>query len=196
LLRFWQPFEHIVSPARQALQSVPAALHADGQVIIVVLQEPAASHIAADVRTPPVHDWSAPHDVPAGLLPLVTQSWLPVAHEVVPSLHGSDAVHAVPAMQGMQLPVLQTRFVPQLVPLGTAMPLSWQVAVPVVQVSDPVWQGLLGVQAPPAMHGRHAPLLQTRSVPHGVPFATLPVSAQTEAPVTHDVAPVRHLLAG
>ena len=62
--------------------------------------------------------------MPAGLLPLATQSWLPVAHEVVPSLHGSDAVQVVPAVHGMQLPALHTRFVPQLVPLGTAIPLS------------------------------------------------------------------------
>ena len=52
------------------------------------------------------------------------------------------------------------------------------------------------MQAPPAVHATQAPLLHTRLVPHVVPFATFPVSAQTEAPVTHDVAPVRHGFVG
>src|SRR6185436_4018066 len=98
LFRFWQPFGHIVSPDRQALQSVPAALHADGHVIIVVLHAALASHIAADVLTPPVHDWAAPHSVPTGLLPLATHTELPVVQDVVPSRQGSDAVHATPAV--------------------------------------------------------------------------------------------------
>jgi hypothetical protein len=95
-----------------------------------------------------------------------------------------------------QLPALHTMFVPHVAPLPTAVPLSWQVALPVVQVSAPTWQGLVGVQAPPAVQGTHAPLLHTWLVPQVVPFATLPVSAQTDAPVTHEVAPVRHLFVG
>jgi hypothetical protein len=196
LLRFWQPFGHIVSPERQALQSVPAALHADGQVVIVVRHAPLASHIAADVRMPFAHDWAAPHSVPTGLLPLFTQTELPVAHEVRPSLQGSVGVHATPAVHGSQLPDRQTWFVPQLVPSARAAPVSWQVAAPVVQVSVPVWQGLAGVQAPPAVHATHAPVLHTRLVPHTVPFGAFPVSAQTDAPVTHDVAPVLQRLVG
>src|SRR5262245_38828977 len=100
LLRLWQPSVHIVSPARQALQSVPAALHADGQVIMVVTHAARALHVASDVRTPAVHDWVAPHSVPAGLLPLFTQTEVPVEHDVVPSLHGSDDVQATPAVHG------------------------------------------------------------------------------------------------
>jgi hypothetical protein len=188
--------EHIVSPPAHALQSVPAALHADGQVVIVVLHAAAASHIAADVRTPSTHDCAAPHTVPTGLLPLATHTELPVEHDVMPSLHGSAGVQATPAVHATQLPARQTWFVPQLAPFATAVPVSWQVALPVVQVSVPVWQGLFGVHAPPAVHATHVPLLQTRLLPHVEPFATFPVSAQTEAPVTHDVAPVRHGLVG
>jgi hypothetical protein len=70
------------------------------------------------------------------------------------------------------------------------------VELPVMQVSVPVWQGFVGVQAPPAAHATQLPLLQTRLVPHVEPLATFPVSAQTEAPVTHDVAPVRHGFVG
>jgi hypothetical protein len=179
------------------LQSVPAALHADGQVVIVLWHAPLASHIAADVLTPLVHDWAAPHSVPTGRLPLVTQTDVPVAHEVVPTLQGSDGVHVTPAVHGTQLPDRQTWFVPQLVPSASAAPLSWQVEVPVMQVSVPLWQGLLiGVQAPPAVHATQFPLLHTRLLPQAVPFATFPVSAQTEAPVTHEVAPVRQGFVG
>jgi hypothetical protein len=124
LLRFWQPFEHIVSPAAHALQSVPAALHADGQVVVVLLHIAVASHIAADVRTPPAHDWAAPQSVPTDLFPLATHTELPVAHEVMPTLHGSVGVHATPPMHGTQLPNLHTWFTPQLVPLVSAVPLS------------------------------------------------------------------------
>jgi hypothetical protein len=38
--------------------------------------------------------------------------------------------------------------------------------------------------------------LQTLFVPHEVPFVTFPVSAQTDIPVAHEVAPVRHAFAG
>ena len=196
MLRFWQPFVHIVSPATHALQSVPAALHADGQVVIVVVHAALAVHIAADVLMPPVHDWAAPHSVPTGRLPLFAHTETPVEHDVMPSLQGSDGVQATPAVHGTQLPVRQTWFTPQLAPFASDVPVSAQVGAPVVQVSVPVWQGLAGVQAPPGTQSLHMPLLQTRLVPHVVPFATFPVSAQTEVPVTHDVAPVRHGLVG
>jgi hypothetical protein len=55
---------------------------------------------------------------------------------------------------------------------------------------------LAGVQLPPAVHETQLPPLQTLFVPQEVPFATLPVSAQTEAPVTQEVVPVRQLLVG
>ena len=121
---------------------------------------------------------------------------LPVEQDVIPNLHGSDGVHVTPAVHGTQPPVLQTWFVPQLVPSASAVPASWQVAVPVLQVSVPRWHGLAGVQLPPAVHVTQVPLLQTLLLPHEVPFATFPVSAQTDAPVTHDVAPVLHRLVG
>jgi hypothetical protein len=53
-------------------------------------------------------------------------------------LHGSDGVQVTPPAHGTQLPALHTWFAPQLVPLASAVPVSWQVALPVVQVSVPV----------------------------------------------------------
>jgi len=187
---------HIVSPARQALQSVPAALHADAQVIIEVTHAATALQVASDVLTPAVHDWVAPHSVPIGLLPLFTQTDVPVEHEVWPTLQGSVGVQATPAVQGTQLPELQTWFVPQLVPLLISVPVSMQVGLPVVQICVPAWHGLLGAQATPDVHGTQLPSLQTWLLPHVVPFAMFPVSAQTAVPVTHEFTPVLHLFAG
>ena len=97
-----------------------------------------ASHIAADVSTPSVHDCAAPHSVPTGLLPLSTQTEDPVAQEVLPSLQGLVGEQVIPAVQETQLPVLHTRFVPQLLPSATSVPLSVHTDVPVLQLSVPL----------------------------------------------------------
>ena len=52
------------------------------------------------------------------------------------------------------------------------------------------------MQLPPAVQLLHVPALHTLLFPHDVPFVTFPVSAQTEVPVAHDVAPVRHAVEG
>jgi hypothetical protein len=132
------PFVHIVSPARQALQSVPAVLQALGQVVMVVTQAALALHIAADVLTPPAHDCAAPHSVPTDLLVVVAQTDVPVVHEVLPFLHGLLGVQVRPAVQETQPPVLQTMFVPQVAPSASEVPLSVQTEVPVVQDSVPL----------------------------------------------------------
>ena len=137
-----------------------------------------------------------PQAVPEGALPAATQTGLPVAQEIAPiGLQASPVEQTIPELQATQVPPLHTRLVPQVVPSG-AVPIAWQVAVPVWQVYAPTWQGALGVQLPPAIQLLHIPPLQTLFVPQEVPFATFPVSAQTEVPVAHEVAPVRQALAG
>jgi hypothetical protein len=76
------------------------------------------------------------------------------------------------------------------------VPLSVQVGAPVVQVSVPVWQGLVGVQAPPEAQVVQLPALHTMFAPQLVPLARLPDSMQTGEPVAHDVVPVLHVLVG
>jgi hypothetical protein len=92
-------------------------------------------------------------------------------------------------------PPLQTLLFPHEVPSVT-FPVSAQTEVPVAHEVAPVRQGFAGVQLTPAAQLPHVPPLQTLLFPHGVPSATFPVSAQTEVPVAHEVAPVRHGLAG
>jgi hypothetical protein len=115
--------------------------------------------------------------------------------EIAASLHGSSVEQVAPELQATQLPALHTLFVPQVVPSG-AVPIARQVAVPVWQVMAPTWQGSLGMQLPPAVQLLHIPPLHTLLFPQEFPSATLPVSAQTEVPVAHDVAPVRHTAPG
>jgi hypothetical protein len=86
-------------------------------------------------------------------------------------------------------------FVPQEVPLAT-LPVSAQTEVPVAQAIAPVRQTVAGVQAAPSAQSPQAPALHTLFVPHVVPLGTFPVSAQTDDPVTQEVAPVRQALAG
>ena len=93
-------------------------------------------------------------------------------------------------MHTPHVPLLQTMFVPQDAPLARFRPVSEHVIVG-AQVCVPAWHGFAGVQASPAVHDMQVPALHTRFVPHDVPLATFPDSAQTGAPMVHTVAPVR-----
>ena len=86
--------------------------------------------------------------------------------------------------------------VPQVLPSAASVPVSVQVELPVLQLRTPTWQGLLGVQAPPAVQTTQSPLLHTWFVPQDVPLGRFPVSAQADVPVRHDVVPVRQRFAG
>jgi hypothetical protein len=138
LARVSHPLVHIVSPARQALQSVPAVLQALGQVVVVVTQAWLALHISAEVLMPLVHDCAAPHSVPTGLLVVAAQTDVPVAHDVLPFLHGLVGEQVSPAVQETQPPVLQTMFVPHVAPSASEVPASVQVALPVWQDNVPL----------------------------------------------------------
>jgi hypothetical protein len=69
-------------------QSVPVVLQPLGHCIVAAAHVPFALHIAGSVKTPFAPDWPAPHSVPCPLLPVSVQTDAPVAHDVVPVLHG------------------------------------------------------------------------------------------------------------
>jgi hypothetical protein len=131
-----------------------------------------------------------PQVVPFALLPVSAHTDVPVTQEVVPVRHALVGWQLAPAVQATQVPLLQTRLVPQTVPLTSELPVSAQVIVG-EQAVMPAWQGFAGVQASPAVHATHAPALHTMLVPQLVPFATLPDSTQTGAPVVQVVMAVR-----
>jgi hypothetical protein len=70
-----------------------------------------------------------PQDVPLPRFPLSVQTDAPLEHTVAAVWQAFDDVHDTPAVHGTQLPLSQTLFVPQDVPLSW-FPLSVQTAAP------------------------------------------------------------------
>ena len=96
------------------------------------------------------------------------------------------------------MPPWQTMSVPQTAPLG-ALPDSMQTGAPVLQAMVPRLHGFPGgVQIVPATQAAQAPpALQTMSVPHEVPAATLvPLSMHAGAVPVQTSVPVWHLFVG
>jgi hypothetical protein len=215
----WQGFERAqVPPAvhethppplqtRPGPQEVPSgtASPVSWQVIAPVWQLTIpVSHGLAGVQLPPavqetqvplLQTLLVPHDVPFATFPTVVQTELPVEQEVTPVLHTLDGWQLPPAVQETQVPPLQTLLVPHEVPSAT-FPVSAHMEVPDMHDVAPVLQTLVGWQLTLAVQVPQVPLSQTLFVPQAVPLATLPVSAQTEVPDMHDVAPVLQTLVG
>ena len=193
-----QDVPHEVIPAVQpALHAVPAELQpVDEHVVLVgVGHPPLLSQTCAAVCVPLVQVWAAPQEVPASLLPVDTQTCLPVVHEYVPFLHPVvSGEHEPPAAQDTQAPALHTiPPVPQGVPFAS-MPVSAHARDPVLHEPETVWHatcvhefGLQVTQAPP--------LHTIPPDPQDVPLATIPVSLQTSAPVLQEPETVWHAAA-
>ena len=147
------------------------------------------------LHAPALHTLLLPHDVPFVRFPFSTQTEVPVAHDVAPVWHAVGGVQLTAAVQLLHAPALHTLLLPHDVPFAR-FPFSTQTEVPVAHDVAPVWHAVGGVQLTAAVQIPQAPPLQTLFVPHDVPFATFPVSAQTDIPVTQDVVPVRHAVAG
>lgn len=128
--------------------------------------------------------------------PVSVQTGVPVEQLVEPRSQMLLGVQAAPVAQGSHWPVLlQTSFVPQVVPCALALgPVSMQTCVPVEQSVVPRSQTLVGVHESPAVHGTHCPVpLQTSFVPQVVPaLAGVPWSAHVSTPVVHEVNPALH----
>ena len=177
---------------------MPAVLHPPlGQVVIVaqaLLRARCTS--AALVLTPLVHDWAAPHNVPTGLLPLSTQTEVPVVQEVIPYLHGLVGWQVWPATQETHIPSRQTWFVPHDRAVGHVGRCRCRPGCRWCRRASRCGKGWSACRRFPALQVTHPPPMQTRLLPHGVPFGRLAFSAQTEPPVEQDVAPILHTLAG
>ena len=75
-------------------------------------------------------------------------------HEVVPVWQAFAGVQATPAVQETQVPVLQTWFVPQVVP-SAMLPVSVQTAVPLAHERVAVRHGFVDAQGPPQRSKSH-----------------------------------------
>ncbi len=155
------------------------------------VQDPPAVQVA---QLPVLHTIPVPHELPAVLFPLSTQTDDPLEQDVVPVLHAFAGWQATPATHVTQRPTLHTRPDPHDVPSARAVPVSVQTAPPVLQDWLPVWQGLAGWQTVLAEQVTHAPFEQTMFEPQVVPLEALPDSTQVETPVAHEVVPSLHAL--
>jgi hypothetical protein len=142
------------------------------------------------LQLPAMQTRFVPQGVPFGTFALSAQTELPVAQDVAPSLQTFAGWHAAPDTQALQVPALQTRSTPQLVPLGRALFVIMQLGVG-EQAVTPVRHGLVGTQVRPAVQLTQLPPLQTMFVPQLVPSGALPDSTQVAEPVLQVVVPVR-----
>lgn len=143
-------------------------------------------------HTPLLQTMLVPQEVPLTRFLPVSVQVIDGEQDCVPAWQRFVGVQASPTVQDRQLPLLQTRFVPQVVPLAT-FPDSVQTGAPVLHVYPAVRQGLpVTVQAAPTVQSMHTPpVLQTLFVPQPVPAATfVPLSVQTGAPVVQESVPL------
>jgi hypothetical protein len=104
-------------------------------------------------------------------VPLSLQTGVPVEQASAPRWQALAGKQAAPSAQAAHCPERHTIPAPHEVPFGWS-PDSVQTEAPVAQESVPVRHEFPGgEQAPPAAQVTQAPLLQTLSCPHTVPFA-------------------------
>lgn len=185
---FGAPSTHVCVPV---VQEVTPLAHAALGLVLHDAPLTQLMQLAALLQT-----WLVPQLVPAALGVESRHTGAPVVQEMAPFAHAALGLvlQLCPAVQLTQLPaLLQTWLLPQLVPGALALPFS-QVRPPVAQDATPVKQGLgLVLQLPPAVHATHSPAgLHTWLVPQLLPTALGAESRHTDAPVMHEVTPVRH----
>lgn len=98
---------------------------------------------AQDPHVPLWQTWFVPHSIPLALFPASVHTGAPVPQLIVPVLQGFVGWQAVPAVHAIHVPVLQTWFVPQTVPL-VLLAISAHIEVPDAHEVAPVLQGFVG----------------------------------------------------
>ena len=90
-------------------------------------------------QAPWLHTCPFPQAMPLGASPLAAQTGAPVVQAILPVLQGIPASSQdMSAVQGVHSPAaLQTRLLPQVLPVALARPVSMQLAMPPAQVSVP-----------------------------------------------------------
>jgi hypothetical protein len=171
------PLPHTISPVRHAFVGMQASPAVHG------------------LQTPPPQTALAPQLVPSAMgLPVSLQTG-PAPHDRVPAWHGLAGVHADPSAHATHAPSLQTRSVPQLVPLGW-FPFWAQTGNPVLHVTTAVRHASPDGQLVPASQALQAPPPQTASGPQLVPSGSTVASSLQTGPAVHDRTPPWHGFVG
>lgn len=113
----------------------------------------------------------------------------PLEQSTLPVLQGFVGLHPEPWLHGLQLPLRHTP--PGHTVPFTRLPESVHTATPVPHSTDPVLQGLVGVQPEPWLQALQVPPLQTPPM-HVVPLVFGVSSTHCEEPEAHEVMPFRH----
>ena len=187
------PFARFVVVSPQTGVPVEQVLVPATHLFGLVVQDAPAVHAA---HAPLLHTWFVPQTEPFVLFtPESTHVEVPVAQDVCQTVHDVDGLQSTPAVQALHAPLLQTRFVPHVVPFAICVVESTQVCAPVAQEVVPARHGFgLVEQEAPAVHAVHVPALQTWFVPQDVPFESrVVVSMQVCTPVAQEVVPATHL---
>ncbi len=149
------PLVHAIDPVVHAMpvtQDIPS-VHA--------LQMP------VPLQTPPAHG------TPAGSLPVILHTGVPLEHSVRPISHGLPVVHAAASAHAPQVPpAAHTSPAPHGVPAG-AGPLSTQSGTPVAHEIVPVWHGVPGAHAVPTPASSHGLATSLASVASGSCIASV-----------------------
>jgi hypothetical protein len=143
------------------------------------------------VQTPALQTLFVPQSVPLARLVPVSEQVIDDPQLMLPAWQGLAGVQDIEAVQEVQVPLLQTMFVPQLVPLA-AFADSVHTGLPVPQLMVPTRQGLplIGQEAPVWQATQVPAPSQTLLVPQLVPgAAAVPLSLQTGAPVPQASVP-------
>lgn len=109
-----------------------------------------------ETQPPSLQTRLSPHDVPFGWFAVSWQTGVPVEQSMLAARQGLAPVHEAPAEHATQPPLLQTRFAPHDVPFGWFAD-SRQTALPVVQETVPVRQGVATEHVAPAEQGWQPP---------------------------------------
>ncbi len=174
------PVEHSTAPVRHG---------SDGEQLMPALHD---THAPEALHTMP-----APHDVPAGRLPVSRHTEAPVEQSTAPERHAVVGVQLAPCVQATHAPeALHTMFAPHDVPAGRFAP-SRHDGVPEAQSIRPLLHAVAGVQGASGVQAAQLPeASHTRPMPHDVPADRLPVGAHTGSPVPHWIAPLLHAVEG
>jgi hypothetical protein len=129
-----------------------------------------AAPVVHEVHAPLSQTSFVPHDVPLARFVVPTHTEMPEEHEVIPAWHPFVVVHGAFATHELHVPLSQTSFVPQDVPLATS-PETLH-TTPLEQACVPVVHGLPVEHVAPVVHAVHDPALQTSFVPQDVPLPT------------------------
>jgi hypothetical protein len=157
-----EPLHTMPAPHDVPAATSPVWSHADVPVLheVMPVVQLVGLHVAPAKHwthePDPLHTWFGPQAVPGGNSPIALHTGWPSLHEVVP-VEQLVGLHVAPATQDTHPPtLLQTSFVPQIVPAGR-VPVTVQTGIPPAHEIVATSHRLGPVQVDPFAQVMHVP---------------------------------------